>query len=108
MRGAAQYDVHIRHALLKLKSKTSTISSLLIRCSQTLLEGAGQHRLIALTNNFARIDVLPEEAAFLGWEDGPTPNHLRALFDDLCDSSSLGMRWVQIFHSAESVRHEIT
>jgi len=38
------------------------------------------------------IDVPPEERRFLGWDDGATPTHLRELFDDFCDSSSLGMR----------------
>ncbi|KAF8969910.1 HAD-like domain-containing protein [Flammula alnicola] len=73
MREAAQYDRHIRHAILRLKA-------------------AGQHKLIALTNNFAKIDIPPEELQFLGWEHGATPNQLRELFDDFCDSSQLGMR----------------
>ncbi|KAF9532326.1 HAD-like domain-containing protein [Crepidotus variabilis] len=73
MRAASRYDQHMRHALLKLRI-------------------AGQHKLVALTNNFARVDIPVEEATFLGWDDGPTPNHLRGLFDDFCDSSSLGMR----------------
>ncbi|KAG6874280.1 hypothetical protein C0995_001505 [Termitomyces sp. Mi166 len=52
----------------------------------------GRYKIIALTNNFAKADVPPEEAKFLGWGDGATPSHLRALFDDFCDSSTLGMR----------------
>lgn len=42
------------------------------------------------------MDSIPaSEAAFLGWEDGGvTPPYLRALFDDFCDSSTLGMRYV--------------
>lgn len=55
---------------------------------------AGQHRLIALTNNFANINIPPAEQIFLGMEGGAIPNHLRELFDDFCDSSSLGMRFV--------------
>lgn len=55
-------------------------------------KAAGLHKLIALTNNFGKVEVSNEEAAFLGWTDGPTPTHLRQLFDDFCDSSSYGMR----------------
>jgi len=31
---------------------------------------------------------------FLGWEKGVAPPSLRNLFDDFCDSSVLGMRYV--------------
>lgn len=52
-----------------------------------------QHKLIALTNNFAKVNIPVKELEFLGWADGgATPNHLRELFDDFCDSSTLGMR----------------
>ncbi|PPQ78547.1 hypothetical protein CVT25_011819 [Psilocybe cyanescens] len=73
MREAQQYDPHIRRAILHLKA-------------------AGQHKVIALTNNFARVSAPAEELEHLGWGDGAIPNHLLALFDDFCDSSSLGMR----------------
>ena len=76
---------------------------------------AGRWRLIALTNNFSKTGddeaglvgagpppalrarfpafVSPEaELAFLGWQDGAVPPRVRALFDDFCDSSTLGMR----------------
>jgi hypothetical protein len=54
---------------------------------------AGRHRIIALTNNYAAVDgVEPSELEFLGWTEGATPPALRALFDDYCDSSTLGMR----------------
>jgi len=73
------------------------------------IRAAGRWRVIALTNNFSKseIDIIEEappsaeqfpnftveaELAFLGWEEGPTPPRLRALFDDFCDSSALGMR----------------
>ena len=52
----------------------------------------GRWQIIALTNNFSRVDVPQEEIDFLGWTDGVTPSHLRDLFDDFCDSSALGMR----------------
>jgi len=32
------------------------------------------------------------ELAFLGWGEGIIPPSLRALFDDFCDSSTMGMR----------------
>lgn len=72
--------------------------------------GVGRWRVIALTNNFSKTNAdsigeappsaedyrdltVQSELAFLGWEDGPTPPRLRALFDDFCDSSTLGMRF---------------
>ncbi|KAF9483842.1 HAD-like protein [Pholiota conissans] len=73
MREAGQYDPHIRHAILRLRA-------------------AKKYKLIALTNNFSKVDINREELEFLGWGDGATPNHLRELFDDFCDSSDLGMR----------------
>lgn len=70
-------------------------------------EAAGKWRVIALTNNFSKTnesiaDDMPldsqmsveSELAFLGWEQGPAPPKLRILFDDFCDSSTLGMRCV--------------
>ena len=71
----------------------------------------GRWRVIALTNNFAKPDLavlgaherLPAryaaldvdaELAWLGWTEGAVPPRLRALFDDFCDSSELGTRYV--------------
>ncbi|KAI0831188.1 HAD-like protein [Trametes gibbosa] len=73
------------------------------------IRAAGQWRVIALTNNFSKSDAdiigdgppapaqypsftVQSELAFLGWQDGATPPRVRALFDDFCDSSTLGMR----------------
>lgn len=61
------------------------------------MAASGRYRLIALTNNFSRNStenpIPDEEAAFLGWDhEGATPQKLRSLFDDFCDSSELGMR----------------
>ncbi|KAH9901275.1 HAD-like protein [Cubamyces lactineus] len=73
------------------------------------IRAAGRWRVIALTNNFSKgeTDIIgdsppsPEryphftvqsELEFLGWNEGATPPRLRALFDDFCDSSTLGMR----------------
>jgi len=36
--------------------------------------------------------IVAAELEYLGWQGGATPAHLRALFDDFCDSSALGMR----------------
>jgi hypothetical protein len=61
-----------------------------VRCYRS---AAGRHQIIALTNNYAAVDgVEPSELEFLGWTEGATPPALRALFDDYCDSSTLGMR----------------
>ncbi|KAH0584044.1 hypothetical protein H2248_009618 [Termitomyces sp. 'cryptogamus'] len=73
MRGSNTYDPHILQAIHRIRA-------------------TGRYKIIALTNNFAKADVPPEEAKFLGWADGATPNHLRTLFDDFCDSSTLKMR----------------
>lgn len=77
-----------------------------------MLTATGRWRVIALTNNFAKTDLaalgqdqplpakyanlkIEEELAWLGWQDGAVPPKLRAMFDDFCDSSELGMRYVQ-------------
>jgi len=74
MRAANQYDPHIKQAIHRIRA-------------------SGRYKIIALTNNFSTVDVPLEERRFLGWDDGGvTPTHLRELFDDFCDSSSLGMR----------------
>jgi len=91
IRAANEYNPHIRHAILRLRGKGDMIF-LKDYPGSPRWTAAGQHKLIALTNNFARVEASAEERAFLGWEEGPTPNHLRQLFDDYCDSSNLGMR----------------
>ncbi|TEB35958.1 HAD-like protein [Coprinellus micaceus] len=73
MHASQTYDPYIREAILRIRA-------------------AGKHRVIALTNNFAKIDVPAAELNFLGWGEGVIPDHLRDLFDDFCDSSALGMR----------------
>lgn len=54
-----------------------------------------KYRIIALTNNYAVMGdgAAREELEFLGWHEGATPPRLRTLFDDFCDSSTLGMRY---------------
>ncbi|EPQ58393.1 hypothetical protein GLOTRDRAFT_36205 [Gloeophyllum trabeum ATCC 11539] len=95
MRESAEYDERVVEAIHRIRA-------------------AGRWRIIALTNNFTKFDVSqdsgssrfnakalsvpgailsPTELAFLGWDKGgPVPPRLRALFDDFCDSSTLGMR----------------
>ncbi|KAJ8093183.1 hypothetical protein PM082_020668 [Marasmius tenuissimus] len=73
MRGSRVYDAHMVEAIRRIRA-------------------AKQHKVIALTNNYAQTSVPPSERAFLGWDDGATPQDLRNLFDDFCDSSALGTR----------------
>ncbi|KAH7869672.1 HAD-like domain-containing protein [Lentinula edodes] len=75
MRESSQYDPHILEAIRRIRA-------------------ADKHKIIALTNNFSRNDtaIPSSELDFLGWQDGATPNKLKALFDDFCDSSTLGTR----------------
>ncbi|KAG2020463.1 hypothetical protein CC2G_005803 [Coprinopsis cinerea AmutBmut pab1-1] len=73
MKASQTYDPYIRAAILRIRAE-------------------GKHKVIALTNNFARVDIPESEREFLGWQDGVIPTHLLELFDDFCDSSALGMR----------------
>ncbi|KAJ7684663.1 HAD-like domain-containing protein [Mycena polygramma] len=78
MRESGVYDPHILRAIRRIRA-------------------AGKHKIIALTNNFARTStenpIPASELAFLGWDrEGATPSSLRGLFDDFCDSSELGSR----------------
>ncbi|KIK63622.1 hypothetical protein GYMLUDRAFT_221822 [Collybiopsis luxurians FD-317 M1] len=76
MRESSEYDPHIREAIRRIRA-------------------AGNHRIIALTNNFSRTPttpIPPSELEFLGWQDGAVSNKLKSLFDDFCDSSALGTR----------------
>lgn len=89
MRQSTAYDCHILRAIHRIRA-------------------SGRWLIIALTNNYSKhitdsssstpltagqppMRVPDSELRFLGWEDG-AKFHLRALFDDFCDSSELGMR----------------
>ncbi|KAG0705364.1 HAD-like domain-containing protein [Suillus ampliporus] len=89
MRQSTAYDDHILRAIRRIRA-------------------TGKFLIIALTNNYSKhitdqpsstlltagqppMRVPDSELRFLGREDGAT-FHLRALFDDFCDSSELGMR----------------
>ncbi|KAJ7632190.1 HAD-like protein [Roridomyces roridus] len=69
----------------------------ILRCIRRI-RATKRHKIIALTNNFARNSTenpIPQsELEFLGWDQsgGATPRTLRSLFDDFCDSSELGAR----------------
>ncbi|KAH7889894.1 HAD-like domain-containing protein [Phlebopus sp. FC_14] len=76
MRMASSYDAHILTAIQRLRA-------------------IGKWRVVALTNNFGAAswqNLSDSELQFLGWQDGPTPKHLRDLFDDFYDSSQVGLR----------------
>ncbi|KAH0830411.1 HAD-like protein [Lanmaoa asiatica] len=82
MRSATSYDAHLLTAIINLRA-------------------AGRWRIIALTNNFGgyhstgespSLEIPEVEMQFLGWQDGPIPDHLRQLFDHFYDSSAVGLR----------------
>lgn len=73
MRTSQSYDPHVKAAVERIRAD-------------------GRFKVIALTNNFARVDLPQAERDFLGWGESATPDHLLRLFDDFCDSSTLGMR----------------
>ncbi|KIN94482.1 hypothetical protein M404DRAFT_168133 [Pisolithus tinctorius Marx 270] len=85
MRTGASYDVHIVTAIQRLRE-------------------AGKWRIIALTNNFgahiigtapvalSAAGISESELRYLGWQDGPVPSRLRALFHHFFDSSEVGLR----------------
>ncbi|KAG1858421.1 HAD-like protein [Suillus subalutaceus] len=88
MRQTTAYDCHILRAIHRIRA-------------------SGRWLIIALTNNYSKhitdsasstpltagqpMGVPDSELRFLGWDD-KEKFHLRALFDDFCDSSELGMR----------------
>ena len=94
MRVANQYDPHMKEAIHRIRG-TYYIPGYSTPHAYNS-PASGRYKLIALTNSFSTVDVPFEERRFLGWDDGVTPTHLRELFDDFCDSSSLGMRFVAI------------
>ena len=96
MSAAGQYDPHIRNAILRLRGAVVDHRLKNNKVNSYHPKAVGQHKIIALTNNFGQVEVSNEEAAFLGWKDGPTPNHLRQLFHDFCDSSTHGMRSARV------------
>ncbi|CCM06162.1 uncharacterized protein FIBRA_08401 [Fibroporia radiculosa] len=110
MRDSRSLDEAVVEAIRRIRGASGyLLLTTGLRPSLTRDPATRRWRVIALTNNFSSnaSDMLAEappsaelypgvtlqsELAFLGWEDGPTPPALRALFDDFCDSSTLGMR----------------
>ena len=109
MREGAVYDELVVEAIHRIRG----VSRLAILdpsvSTERTYSATRRWRVIALTNNFSKTDLavlghgepLParyaslnvnEELEWLGWKDGAVPPQLRALFDDFCDSSELGMR----------------
>jgi hypothetical protein len=114
MQEAGAFDERMVEAIRRIRG---THARLLSPCCAPLTTdqcgrvATGKWRVIALTNNWSRSDLvslgegqpvpavyahltLRDEIAFLGWEDGAVPSRLRAMFDDFCDSSEQGMRCV--------------
>lgn len=101
MRSATSYDAHMLTAITNLRG---TYYPTLFSTRDSVagnITAAGRWRVIALTNNFgghhgtgvSPLQRIPEaELQFLGWQDGPIPNHLRKLFDHFYDSSAVGLR----------------
>ncbi|KAI0736955.1 HAD-like domain-containing protein [Fomitopsis betulina] len=104
----AALNINGRELFGRLMRESGSFDEVVVKAIRRIRD-VGRWRVIALTNNFSKTDAdsigeappsaedsrdstVQSELAFLGWEDGPTPSRLRALFDDFCDSSTLGMR----------------
>ena len=94
MRESAELDPHIVRAIRRIRG-ASLLRSTTGLPSDKETE-TGRYKVIALTNNYAAATdgLEASELEFLGWTDGASPPALRAMFDDYCDSSSLGMRYI--------------
>ena len=95
MRESAELDPHIVRAIRRIRGAS------LLRSTTGLPSDhgteTGRYKVIALTNNYASTvtqDVPAAELAYLGWQNGAISQELVDLFDDFCDSSKLGMRFV--------------
>lgn len=101
MRSATSYDSHMLTAITNLQGNSHVTWFPAQRSVESNFAALGRWCIIALTNNFGGYhgtgmspsQEIPEaELQFLGWQDGPTPNHLRELFDYFYDSSAVGLR----------------
>jgi hypothetical protein len=109
MRESSVYDDSIVEAIRRIRGATVASFSwniLPVWSNRILRWSASQKYItIALTNNYAKSEdnilgdaprhpdfSLQKELEFLGWQDGATPLKMRELFDDFCDSSTLGLR----------------
>jgi hypothetical protein len=108
MRTGQKVNEDVYGAVLRIKG--SRVSRYFFFQFTGVFLAAKRWRVIALTNNYSKIDAtflgldprhlerypgvtLQSELEFLGWEDGVVPSHIRELFDDFVDSSEVGMRW---------------
>ena len=103
MKGGGVFDEHILTAIIKLRGDFRPLLITLAIPPTFQISAAGKWKIIALTNNFSALDkasldpsdpghIPRSEFEYLGWGDVVLPPRLRALFDDFCDSSALGMR----------------
>lgn len=106
----AMLDIDGRELFGRMMRQATTFDDHILRAIHRI-RATGKWLIIALTNNFSKqttnhpsesstpltagqqppMRVPDSELRFLGLEDG-AKFHLRALFDDFCDSSELGMR----------------
>ena len=108
MRTGQKVNEHVYGAVLRIKG-SGAFRHFFFQFTGVFL-AANRWRVIALTNNYSKIDAtvlgletrhlerypgvtLQSELGFLGWESGVVPSHIRELFDDFVDSSEVGMRW---------------
>jgi hypothetical protein len=110
MRTSQTVDKCVYEAILRIRGQLGSFdASFRIIGVSCISSAAERWRVIALTNNYSKIDAsflgldtrdskrypgvtLDSELRFLGWERGPVPPHIRKLFDDFLDSSQVGMR----------------
>ena len=99
MRSATSYDASILTAIKNIRGNLH--ATFLLSAQSNNIVAAGKWRVMALTNNFGGYhgtgvspsqEIPAAELQFLGWQDGPTPDHLRELFDHFYDSSTVGLR----------------
>ena len=108
MRTGQKVNEDVYRAILRIKG--ARVSRHFFFQMTDLYLAAKRWRVIALTNNYSKIDAtflgldarhlerypgatLQSELEFLCWEGGAVPSHIHELFDDFVDSSEVGMRW---------------
>lgn len=89
-----ELNIDVRELFGEMMRESAALDPHIVKAMRRL-RGTGQYKVIALTNNYASSvteDVPVTELAFLGWQNGAISPELVAMFDDFCDSSTLGMR----------------
>lgn len=105
MRESNIYDDLVVEAIHRIRGAIPPPLPYKSQVQLNFLSASGKYRIIALTNNFSKSEEgisagappspnfsVQKELEFLGWQEGATPHKLRALFDDFCDSSTIGLR----------------